>query len=72
VRCYLESLDVHDRHIVFVFDVNIEMALAVARGLFGCAAEVNRADDRAVLGIDHRGVGCAMAENVNPFRQRFE
>lgn len=64
MRGHLEGLDVHDRDIVLVLDVNIQMALAVAGGLLRRAAEINRADDRAVLGVNDRGVG----RNVNWLR----
>ena len=72
VRRHLEGLDVHDRDVVLVFEANIQVALAVAGGLLGRAAQVNRADHGAVLGVNDGGVGLAVAEDVNAFRQGFE
>ena len=57
VRRHLEGLDVHDRDVVLVFESTYRWPLAVAGGLLGRAAEVNRADDGAVLAVNDRGVG---------------
>src|SRR5439155_14919486 len=65
VRGDLEGFDIDDRHVVLVFDINIEIALAVAGGLFTRAAEINRAEDGAVLGVEHCGVRRTVAEHVN-------
>src|SRR6266581_9213203 len=48
------------------------MALAVADCLLWSSTQINRADNRAVLAINYRGVGFAVAENINAFRHGFE
>src|SRR5260370_39997204 len=48
------------------------MALTVARRLFRRSLKVNGANDGTILGIDHRGIGLTVAENINPFRHGLE
>ena len=41
-------------------------------GLLHRATDIHSADDRAVLGINHRDAGRLMAENIDAVRQRFQ
>ena len=58
-----ERFGVHDRDVGFVLDIDVDLAFAVAGGLFGRAAEIDGAGDGAVGGVDHGRVGRAMAED---------
>ena len=49
VRSHRERFGVNYGNIVFVFDINIHMAFAVALSLLRCAAEVNCSDDCSFL-----------------------
>ena len=49
---------------VLVLDINVDSAFAVGCGLLRCAAEVDRAEDLAVIRIDDGGIRCAVAEDV--------
>src|SRR5882672_1163185 len=69
---YGELLGVHNRDFFFVFNVDVYMTFAVGRGLFWHSAQVDRAYDRAILGIDDRHVGRAMTQIVDPFVEWVE
>src|SRR5207302_864716 len=68
----LHRIDVHDGNFVFVFQSDIQSCLTVTRRLLGGAAEIDCANDRSLFGVNHRGIGRDMAENVNSFGGRFE
>ena len=67
---YFERLGVHRGDLVLIFQVDLHVALAVGDGLFRRAAQVERADDRAVLGVDDGGVGRAVAEYPDALVER--
>src|SRR5438874_2305166 len=50
---HLERLRVHHRDIVLVLDVDVDVTLPIADCLFRRAAQVDRADDRALLCVNH-------------------
>ena len=54
---HLERMGVHNGNFVLIFKINIDMAFAVTGRLFGSAAEVDGADDGAVLGVDGSNIG---------------
>ena len=72
VCCHLESLDVNDGDVVLVLKIDIKMSFFVACRLFGRAAQVDGADDGAVLGIEQRGVGLTVAEDIDALRGGFK
>ena len=67
-----QRLGVHHGDVVLVFDIDIDVALAIADGLFRRAAEIERADDGAVLGVDHGGVRGTVAEDPDALVERVE
>ena len=65
VRGDLHGFGVNNSYVVFVFDIDINVPLAVGCSLFGCAAQINGADDIACLGVDHSSVGSRVTQYVN-------
>src|SRR5215469_260967 len=63
VRGDLEFFRVDGGDVVLVFDIDVDVALAVGDGLFGRAAEIEGAGDRAVAGVEDGGVRHAVAED---------
>ena len=53
-RRQLEGVGVHHGDAGLVFQANIHVALQIADGLLRRAANVNGADHRAILGVNHR------------------
>ena len=68
----LERFDIHDGDFLLVLDIHIQFSPPVALGLLHRAADIHSADDRAVLGINHRDAGRLMAEHINAIRQRLQ
>ncbi len=72
MRRDLERLGVDRRDIVLVLNVHPYVALAVAGRLLRRAAQVDCAHDGTVLGVDHRGIRRAVAEDPNARVKRIE
>ncbi len=69
---YLEGLGVQCGDVVLVFEIDIQMALAVGDGLLRRSAQVECANYGAILGLDHGRVGLAVTENPDPLVKRIE
>ena len=59
-----ERAQVHHGNGVLVFEIHIHLG-AVDLRLFGGSAEINRADNGPVLGVQHGDIGLTMAEYEN-------
>ena len=55
---------------VLVLKVDVDTPLAVRHGLFGRSAEIDGAEDRAVLGIEHRDVRSGVGQDVEAVIER--
>ena len=53
---HTEGLLINDCDIVFVFDIDVQMALSIRNGLLRHAPYVHRPEHLAVLGVDRRDV----------------
>ena len=71
-RGYFERLSVHRGDLVLIFQIDPYVAVAVGNSLFRRTAQVERAHDRAILGVDNRGVGGAVAEYPDALVERVE
>src|SRR5207253_4279068 len=69
---HLERLGVYDRDVVFVLDVDVNAALSVGGGLLGRTAQVERADDRSVAGLDDGRIRRVVAEHPHTSVERIE
>ena len=58
MRSHLERVHINDRDLVFIFEVNIEMAVTIAGGLRRSATKINGAHKRTVFGVRSHSAGC--------------
>ncbi len=61
---HLHRVGVDHRDGRLVFDVDIDLAVAVGGGLLRCAADIDSAQDRAVLIVEDGDIGRGVAEDV--------
>ena len=66
------GLGVDHRDVVFIFDIDVDVAFSVGDGLFGRAAQVDGAGDGAVFRVDHGGVGSAVAPDIGTLIEGIE
>src|SRR5262249_26600040 len=71
MSCDLHALGVDYRNIGLVLDDHIDEAVAVANGLLGRTAQIDRAKDLAIFGVDYRGVHGRVAENIDTLVERI-
>jgi len=68
---HFESLDVNVERFVFLFEIDVEIALAVGGTVFGAAAEINGACDGAVGGIEDADAVAFAVHDVEALGERF-
>src|SRR5665213_2149624 len=71
VRGHGQRLRIHHRDVVLVFDIDIEVALAVGLALFRRAAQIDRARNRTVRSVNHRRIRRAVAQNPDAVVERI-
>src|ERR1039458_4644749 len=68
----LECLSVDDGDLIHVFEIDKHFAVAVGDGLLGLSAEIERANDGTILGIDDGGVGGSVTEDPDALVEAIE
>src|SRR5258705_13717683 len=68
---HFESLDVNVERFVFLFEIDVEIALAVGGSVFGAAAEINGAGNGAVGGIEDADAVAFAVHDVEALGERF-
>src|SRR5258706_7201081 len=68
---HFEGVGVKVERFVFVFEIDVEIALAVGGAVFGAAAEINGAGDGAVGGIEDADAVAFAVHDVEALGERF-
>ena len=61
---HFHRVRVDDRDARLVFDVDIDLSVAVGDSLLGCATDVDGAEDRAILIVEDGNIRLSVAEDV--------
>src|ERR1700756_4576218 len=68
---HFESFDVNVERFVFLFEIDVEIALAVGGAVFGPAAEINGAGNGAIGGVEDADAVAFAIHDVEALGERF-